>query len=164
MRRHEESLALRRQVGDTHGTALTLFNMGAVAAAQLDYPAATGLLRQAVTLWQEVGARRDLAGSLPYFGTYAQEERDQRAARLYAAGERLREITGEGIRDDDEVEITRGIEVVRARLDAASFATAWAAGQAMGLEQALAYAMEDDSPALPCPVGDAAALSTPGGS
>jgi len=45
-----------------------------------------------------------------------------------------------GVRADYE----RDLAAARAQLDAASLAAAWAAGQAMGLEQAIAYALEDD--------------------
>ena len=38
----------------------------------------------------------------------------------------------------------RGVAEARAKLDAAAFAADWAAGRAMTLEQAVAYALTED--------------------
>jgi hypothetical protein len=46
---------------------------------------------------------------------------------------------------DERAEFERTVALVRAQLDAESFATAWVTGRVMTLEQAIAYAM-DESP------------------
>lgn len=46
----------------------------------------------------------------------------------------------------ERVERERQIEAVRALLDETAFAEAWAEGQAMTLEQAIAYAIEGSAP------------------
>jgi predicted neutral ceramidase superfamily lipid hydrolase len=48
------------------------------------------------------------------------------------------------IRDPvDRADYTRIVASVRAALDEGAFAAAWAEGQAMSLEDAVAYALED---------------------
>ncbi len=41
------------------------------------------------------------------------------------------------------MELDRDLAATRAQLDAAAFEAAWAEGQAMTLEEAMAYALED---------------------
>jgi hypothetical protein len=44
----------------------------------------------------------------------------------------------------DLIEYDRNLAAVRSQLDEATFAQAWAEGQAMTLEQAMAYALKDE--------------------
>jgi tetratricopeptide (TPR) repeat protein len=141
---HQESLAIRRRIGDAHGTALTLYNLSAVSFAQQEWLEAGDLLRQAVVVWRDMGARRDLAGAVIQFAMLAQAQKSfERAVLLLAAGEQLRVLTGEGLRDEDEAEIAQTTQALREQLSESSFSAAWVAGQAMGLEEALAYALDE---------------------
>ena len=53
----------------------------------------------------------------------------------------------------DRAEYERDLEAARAQLDEATFTRAWKAGQAMSVEQAIAYALEGthDAPRPPKP-------------
>jgi non-specific serine/threonine protein kinase len=140
---HQESLAIRQRIGDAHGTALALYNLSALAFAQQDWLEAGEMLRRAVAVWREMGARRDLASAVVQFAMLAQARGSlERAALLLAAGEQLRLLMGEGLRDEDEAEIAQTTQALREQLSGASFATAWALGQAMSLEDALACGLD----------------------
>ena len=65
-----------------------------------------------------------------------------RAARLFGAAHALRESVGIPLRPIARPEYERDVAAVRTRLDEASWQAAWAEGQAMTLEQAIAYALE----------------------
>jgi hypothetical protein len=91
-----------------------------------------------------MGARRDLAGAVVQFAMLAQAQGAlERAVLLLGAGEQLRVLTGEGLRDEDEAEIAQTMQALRAQLSESPFAAAWAAGQAMSLEEALTFALDD---------------------
>jgi hypothetical protein len=65
-----------------------------------------------------------------------------RAARLFGASDALFEAIGQ-VRDPAfAAAYERFVADVRAQVDAAAFAAAYAAGQALTLEQAIAYALE----------------------
>ena len=65
-----------------------------------------------------------------------------RAARLYAAVEQLLESTAWQVIGPRGMEDYLGdIAFVREQLDEADFATVWAAGRAMSMEEAIAYAL-----------------------
>ena len=69
----------------------------------------------------------------------------ERAARLGGASERVLEVSG----DPPEAPVDEAyyceVAEAQARLAAAGCAAAWAEGRAMTLEQAIAYAMEQDT-------------------
>jgi hypothetical protein len=71
----------------------------------------------------------------------------ERAVRLWgAAAAQHQAIVGRPLREDEGPPFdppAQAAESLRARLGAAVFDAAWAEGQAMSLEQALAYALED---------------------
>jgi tetratricopeptide (TPR) repeat protein len=52
----EQSLAIRQQIGDINGMAVTLTNMGAMLFEQDRYEEATPLLLQAQAIFQKLGS------------------------------------------------------------------------------------------------------------
>lgn len=75
--------------------------------------------------------------------TAALGNQPERAARLWGAAERLRQAIG--CRPAPAARATYERAVAAARpIDEATFAAAWAEGQAMTPEQAIAYALEAD--------------------
>jgi predicted ATPase/DNA-binding XRE family transcriptional regulator len=75
----------------------------------------------------------------------AREGRAERAARLFGVADVLSEKTGAGVswsilRSLNE----RDLVITREMLDPEAFEAAWAEGRTMTLEQAVAYALEDD--------------------
>ncbi|HEX9922142.1 MAG TPA: hypothetical protein VGD99_05735, partial [Anaerolineae bacterium] len=63
--------------------------------------------------------------------------------RLFGAAEILYENSVVRLEYADQVEYDRNVAVVRAQLDEATFAAAWAEGRAMTLEQAVDDAMTE---------------------
>jgi hypothetical protein len=61
---------------------------------------------------------------------------------LFAAGEALFDVTSARLDPIDRIEYDRNLAAVRAELDAATFAAAWAAGRALTMEQAVTYALQ----------------------
>ena len=65
----------------------------------------------------------------------------EQAARLFGAAETLYEDSVVRLEYSDQIEYDRNVAIVRAQLDEATFAAAWAAGRAMTLEQAVDEAL-----------------------
>jgi predicted ATPase/DNA-binding winged helix-turn-helix (wHTH) protein/Tfp pilus assembly protein PilF len=78
---HEESLAIRQQLGDRSGMGASLSNLGMVARSQGDYASARALYEQSLTIKQELGDRWGLAATLNNLGNLAAEQRDYRGSR-----------------------------------------------------------------------------------
>jgi len=138
-------VAQLRVVGNKWGLVWTLHELGAVAHAQGDDAQARALLQEGLRLQQQFGARWQIAQSLERFaGLEAGQGNAARAAHLFGAAEGLREAIGTPLQIGERTDYDRDLAAARAHLDAATFAAAWADGRALPLEQAIAYALEDD--------------------
>jgi tetratricopeptide (TPR) repeat protein len=79
--RHEESLAIRRQLGDRRGVAESLSNLGTAARIQGDIASARGLHEESLAIRRELGSRGSIARSLNNLGNVALDQGDYPAAR-----------------------------------------------------------------------------------
>ena len=81
----EESLALRRSLGDRRGTAASLTGLGLALAERGDHDAARDLHEQSLTLQRELGDRRGEAIALHNLGRVTADAGDLAAARRHHA-------------------------------------------------------------------------------
>jgi non-specific serine/threonine protein kinase len=77
----EESLAIRRELGDRPGIAASLNNLGYVVRAQGDYAAASALFEQSLAIKRERGDRQGIAHSHQNLGETAHLQGDYALAR-----------------------------------------------------------------------------------
>jgi hypothetical protein len=85
-----------------------------------------------------------LAWCLAGLGSVAAlDEQPARAARLWGGAERLRQVLGRRTAPAARATYERAMAVARAQIGEDAFAAAWAAGRAMSIEQASAYALEE---------------------
>ena len=77
----EESLAIKRALGDRRGIAISLGNLGTLARLQGDYAAAQTLYEESLALRQELGDRLGIAIMLSHRGLVAYHQGDCAAAR-----------------------------------------------------------------------------------
>jgi hypothetical protein len=115
-----ESLDLRRDLGDQRGIAASLAGLAAVLAGQVA-PDGRVVLKDA----------GDHAGPA------------QRAVRLLAVVAGLLERMGCVLDIEDREPYERSVTRMQTLLGAQAFAAAWAAGQALSLEQALREVLPD---------------------
>jgi tetratricopeptide (TPR) repeat protein len=149
----EESLALLRAVGRKTGVAEALGLLGTVARRQGNHPRARALLVERVAVLRELGEQGGIAewkvktGIAECFEELgeAARMRDQleRGALLFGAAAALREGANAPAYAAIWAEIEQGTAAVRTALGEEAFAAAWAEGRAMGLEEAVRYALEE---------------------
>jgi tetratricopeptide (TPR) repeat protein len=141
----EESLTFSRDGGNKWGIAARLGHLGRAAYVQGDYSAARSLHEECLTIWRELGYKRGIAQSLESFARLAARGREwERAARLLGAAAALRDAIGAPPAPHRREEGERELDAARAALGEESFAASWAEGRAMPLEQAVAYALEEE--------------------
>ncbi|GGR51159.1 hypothetical protein GCM10010168_82380 [Actinoplanes ianthinogenes] len=136
-----EALALSQELGDLFGEAMAQHQLGLAAQAEGDPGEAARLFRVGLRLRDEIGDREDLANSFECLASVLVAAEPARAVRLVAAAGELRrrnhlaEPPEAGTRRD-------GVGAAgRAVLGDRGFATAWRAGTAMSLEDAVRDAM-----------------------
>src|SRR3712207_6556245 len=88
-------MASSRAVGFPRGIAITLFHLGLIALARGDAPRASALLAESMGRQQELGNKESMADCLVELAAVAGGGgQADRAARLFAAAEVLRETIG----------------------------------------------------------------------
>jgi len=144
--RFEESLALLRDLGDRSGRADALASLGRVVLARRDFAAARACYMESLALRRDLGHRLAMPAMLEDLaGLSAARERHARALTLYGAAAALRDVLGAPRSSADRARIERWVGPAWAVLGDVAAAQAWAAGQAMTLEQAIVYAMADEA-------------------
>jgi|SRR5579871_57973 len=142
---YEESLAIKKELGDKQGIAYSLYNLGIVAGEQGDYAAARTLHEESLAIERELGNKHGIAYSLEGMAELAGGQgQTEPAVRLWAAADALREAIGSPLSPNEKEELDRKVATARASLGEEAFAEAWEQGQAMTIEQAIEYALQED--------------------
>jgi predicted ATPase/DNA-binding SARP family transcriptional activator len=143
---YEEGLALFRELGSSGDIARSIHNLGYVAQAQGDMDQARARFTESLGLFQERGNTRGIieciAGKAGVLGAQGQGER---AVRLLGATAAQLEAIGVAMWPADRIDYHRNEASIRAVLGEAAFATAWAAGRALTLKQAIVEAFGDET-------------------
>ncbi len=136
-----ESLGLQRAFGYTIGISDSLFHLALVAYEEGERAECAALCRESLELaWEEQALHRVALPIDRLAILSADVGHDETAARLFGAAERLHERLGL-VRD--EILLSgreRALSGVRARLGEEGFASAWAAGRALPVEDAVVEA------------------------
>ena len=143
-RRLEESMALFEEIGARRYQAGALLRLGGVAMMEGDTEQAEQLCTAGLRIRWELLDKRGLASCLEALGEVAQVQgRSERATRLCAAAAAVRDALGVSLSPFERARPDRTLAWARTQLGEAAFAATWSSGVAMGLEQAVAYALEE---------------------
>jgi predicted ATPase len=161
VRRFEEALEFSRPIGYWAVTVAALAQLGTLERARGDLDAARARGRECIAAAREIGDRGLVAAALAFFGDLElRAGRDERGIRLLGAESAWRVVPGARRFVSFWSWPAPRVEDARARMGEAAYARAWAAGQALSLEAAVAEALEDGppTPAPPPPGGPLAAF------
>jgi non-specific serine/threonine protein kinase len=138
----QQSLRRYREMGYALGIAGSLSNLGDLARGQGHLPQAAALYRESLTVYQKSGTPFNINQVLESMAALAVAERQpEHAARLLGAAQALRDSVGLPVYTDLRAEHDQVIEAARGALGEAGFTAAWAEGEAMDLQQAIAYGL-----------------------
>lgn len=139
---YREALALLAQVGDEEGVAHATANLAAVALELGQVAEAQALVAESLDRYTALGSEWDLALTLGNAAGVAAALGDfERAVRLAAAGAAQRRRLGVSLPVAFQSRLRQIEEAAVSGLDEAQRPAAWAAGQAMTLEAAVAHAL-----------------------
>jgi predicted ATPase/transcriptional regulator with XRE-family HTH domain len=143
---HAESLILFRET-DQQGVGWALESQGQVALARGELDDAYLRFAESLQLALDLGYKPGIAWCLAGLAaTAALDAQPVRAAQLWGAAEALRSAIGIRPPPASRVLYDRAITTARGQLGDAAFEAAWAAGQAIPLEDAIAAAMAPSRP------------------
>jgi len=140
----EEGLAVCQETGEILRKFLLLSNLAFTVYRKGQYDRSKRLEQQYLRQMFEIGANHQaLTGMASLAGPLAKQGESVKAARLLGASTSLLAELGADFEPVDRPFIIEFTADVRAQLDEATFEAAWAEGQAMTLEQAIVYALDE---------------------
>jgi predicted ATPase/DNA-binding XRE family transcriptional regulator len=154
-----EAAAQRLPPGWYRGYSLarSISCLGRIAYLQADVPRAAALLREALQIIRQARVTgQALADCLDWQAALETSQGELgRAARLFGAADNQWQQSGAKRYAPDEPAYAHDLAALRAAVDEETFASEWAAGSAMQLREAIAYAMRED------PTADAGRSTAP---
>jgi predicted ATPase/transcriptional regulator with XRE-family HTH domain len=136
----DEAVKTTRRFGSARGSVAGLGERAHAALAQGDPVLAAHLFAEAIVAAQRIGVERIVLGAVAGMaGVALALGQPQRAARLLGSVEAARESSGAG-RIGDAWHAERIVAAVRGTLPESAFASAWEAGRALPLAEAVAEA------------------------
>ncbi len=139
----EESLAIRRELGDKKGIAKSLNNLGNVAKNQGDYATVRALLAESLAICRELSDLCCIAWNLEELAGWRSDVGDPlHAVRIWGASQRLRDEIGSPLSPNEQLRYEPRVAGARAAIGDDAFDAAWTEGLAMTLEQAIESALQ----------------------
>jgi tetratricopeptide (TPR) repeat protein len=144
--RLEEVVSFRRQVRFNILMEIDLYLLAMIAFREGDNARAKVWFSECLLFIQQIGVNRQLAECLLGFAGIAQaEKRFERAAQLVSAAEMQVEARQFPLDNVDQAELKRLATILREELGNAEFEALAAKGRDMTMEQAIAYALENNN-------------------
>jgi len=139
---HEQALTLHRRLENKIRLAIALADLGFVLIHFGELDRSQALFKEELSIELELGTA-EVSWAFRGFAFLANARgQPLRAVRLLGAWEAQCKTTGYHIEPADRPDYERNLASLRAQLDKATFEAAWAEGQAMTLEQVVAYALD----------------------
>jgi len=143
---YEESLSICRESGDRLREGFAIGNLGTVAQHQGNSKQAESRMKKALALGKDLNIKYLLATALAILsGPVAARGDPERAAQLLGASGVLFKAMGFGPQPADQPKIDRYEAAVREQLGEEAFKSAWEKGQDMSLEQAVSFALDNET-------------------
>lgn len=141
---YEQCLAMVLETGEVVRRDMMLSNLAFVAYQKGDYEQARDLFAASMKQMIEMGARQHaMSGLTGLAGTLGKLGEPEKGARILGAKDALLAGMGFDHQPPDLTEVAKYEVDIKSQLDKATFDAAYARGQAMTLEQAMAYALDE---------------------
>ncbi len=140
----EETLSLENKMGDRVGNLWATAKLGYVILRRGNSLYARSLFEESLRGFKEVANLIGMVYALEGLASLAVlQERPEQAARLIARADMVRETHKHYARPPvEQADVDRELAAARAQLDESTFAAAQAAGRAMSMDEAIAYALD----------------------
>jgi predicted ATPase len=139
-----ESIDMFRDLGDVSGVAWALKTLGCAALHRNDPQQASDLFKKSLQMRKEQGNNEEIGEDLLGLAEIAAAQGDLlKAAHLLGA---ISSILDKGIHFEvlEQGTFDRSVAILGSRPDTSDYQAAWAEGRAMTIEEAVAYALEED--------------------
>ncbi|HET9587605.1 MAG TPA: tetratricopeptide repeat protein [Anaerolineales bacterium] len=143
-RYYEESEALLRKTGDKGDLARLVHSLGYIALHREEYDLAGEQFRESLAMFRQLGNKRGIAECITGLASLSVKQgKLQIGARILGAAEALLGASGAAWWPADRVEVENTRAILQSELTKDEFTAAWAEGQQMTLDQAVAFVSND---------------------
>ena len=139
----EHALVIQRRLEDKVGLSFALTDLGRILIHFGELDRSQELLREGLAVQLELGDALVFMHLMAFAFLANARGQSLAAVRLLAASDALRETVGGKLEADDRPDHDSNLASLRAQLDTATFNAAWAEGEALTVEQAVALAMSE---------------------
>jgi len=141
---YEESESLLRAMGDKGDLARLVHNLGYIDLHMGDLEKAQAQFHESLMMFRKLSNQRGMAECLAALASlWAERGQLEGATTLLGVAEAQLTATGATWWPADRVEYEKNLKVLRNSLGEDEFTTAWNSGQAMKLDAALAFVLEE---------------------
>ena len=142
---NEQALAIMQRLGARREAAIVLRNLAGVLQEEGDYAEAARRYAEATATTLELADRHVLLACLEGLAVFVRQRGcPSRAARVFGAAHALRQELGVAVVSMDPGRYEQEMRTTREALGEADFTAAWAQGEAMTLDEAVALALRQD--------------------
>ena len=139
----ERSLGVYEEIGAPFNAILEKSNLAHLERKLGQHARALEYYRETIVAFRDIGQTGAVAHQLECFGFIALEQNKRELAlQLFAAADGLREKSSTPMTPDEQIEFDAQLARVRERLNPSRFASIWAQGAAMTMQQAIELALE----------------------
>jgi tetratricopeptide (TPR) repeat protein len=129
-------------MGDYHRTNMIHSEMAHMERFEGHHEKAALMYRDTILEWKRLGHRAAVANQLECFAFIAKiQERPERAAQLFGAAEKIREVINIPMNGMEQVEYDREVADLHAGMNESQFKEAWNKGREMSMDDAVALAL-----------------------
>ena len=129
-------------MGDYHRANMIHSEMAHMDRSEGKFESAESMYRETILEWKRLGHRAAVANQLECFAFIAKAlEQPERALKLLGAAEALRELINIDMSQLERVEYEREVNDLKTNMDKKLFASLWAEGKSMTMEQAIQLAL-----------------------
>jgi predicted ATPase/class 3 adenylate cyclase/tetratricopeptide (TPR) repeat protein len=140
-----EALRGFQEVGATFNIILEKSNLAHLERQQGNYMRALEYYRETIVAFRDVAQTGAVAHQLECFGFIAiAQGQNERALRLFAAADALRESGGTPMLPDEQIYFNERLQDLREKLTSAQFDSIWSRGRSMSMKQAIESAVKNE--------------------
>ena len=143
--KYQIAMQIMQEIKSSRNIIMIKSDLAHILRQEGNYIEAIPAYHETIKAWQRMGHRSAVAHQLECLAFIAKAiERPDKAARLLGAAEALRQKINMDMTPPEREEYEKEIADLKANIDEKEFASLWVEGRSMTMEQAIAFALEEN--------------------
>jgi tetratricopeptide (TPR) repeat protein len=134
-----------QEIGSDRNVTMIRSDLAHILRYEGNYPEAISSYRETILEWQRMGHRSAVGHQLECMAFIAKAlEQGEKATKLLGAAETLRQKIEIDMTPPEREEYEKEVADLKANMDEHEFSSLWVEGRSMTMEQAIAFALEEN--------------------